>query len=325
MIVVTGASGLVGAHVVKALAKKQYHIIALYHFTAPSKELEALAQWQRADILDINVLEEIFSKAKQVYHCAAVVSFNPKEKKLMHQLNIEGTKNVVNACIQCGVEKLIHVSSVAALGRIRPGELISENMNWSEDTSNSEYGKTKYLSEMEVWRGIGEGLHAVIVNPSIILGAGNWNTGSSAIFKNVYKEFPWYTNGSSGFIDVNDVATAMIALMESSINAEKFILSAWNLTYRNVFDEIAKNFKKKKPTREITKTIASLVWRFEYFKSMFTNKNSLITKETAATALAKVNYDNAKLLKALPEFKYSNFEQSVERICKELIEKYQPS
>ena len=322
MIVVTGASGLVGAHVVKALAKKQYHIIALYNSSAPSKELEALAQWQRADILDINVLEEIFSKAKQVYHCAAVVSFNPKEKKLMHQLNIEGTKNVVNACIQCGVEKLIHVSSVAALGRIRPGELISENMNWSEDTSNSEYGKTKYLSEMEVWRGIGEGLHAVIVNPSIILGAGNWNTGSSAIFKNVYKEFPWYTNGSSGFIDVNDVATAMIALMESSINAEKFILSAWNLTYRNVFDEIAKNFKKKKPTREITKTIASLVWRFEYFKSMFTNKNPLITKETAATALAKVNYDNAKLLKALPEFKYSNFEQSVERICKELIEKY---
>lgn len=322
MIVVTGASGLVGSHVVKELSKQHKNIIALYNSSAPSKELEALAQWQRADILDINVLEEIFSKAKQVYHCAAVVSFNPKEKKLMHQLNIEGTKNVVNACIQCGVEKLIHVSSVAALGRIRPGELISENMNWSEDTSNSEYGKTKYLSEMEVWRGIGEGLHAVIVNPSIILGAGNWNTGSSAIFKNVYKEFPWYTNGSSGFIDVNDVATAMIALMESSINAEKFILSAWNLTYRNVFDEIAKNFKKKKPTREITKTIASLVWRFEYFKSMFTNKNPLITKETAATALAKVNYDNAKLLKALPEFKYSNFEQSVERICKELIEKY---
>lgn len=322
MIVVTGASGLVGSHVVKELSKQHKNIIALYNSSAPSKELEALAQWQRADILDINVLEEIFSKAKQVYHCAAVVSFNPKEKKLMHQLNIEGTKNVVNACIQCGVEKLIHVSSVAALGRIRPGELISENMNWSEDTSNSEYGKTKYLSEMEVWRGIGEGLHAVIVNPSIILGAGNWNTGSSAIFKNVYKEFPWYTNGSSGFIDVNDVATAMIALMESSINAEKFILSAWNLTYRNVFDEIAKNFKKKKPTREITKTIASLVWRFEYFKSMFTNKNPLITKETAATALAKVNYDNAKLLKALPEFKYSNFEQSVERVCKELIEKY---
>ncbi len=322
MIVVTGASGLVGAHVVKALAKKQYHIIALYNATAPSKELEALAQWQKADILDINVLEEIFSKAKQVYHCAAVVSFNPKEKKLMHQLNIEGTKNVVNACIHSGVEKLIHVSSVAALGRIRPGELISESMNWTEDTSNSEYGKTKYLSEMEVWRGIGEGLHAVIVNPSIILGAGNWNTGSSAIFKNVYKEFPWYTNGSSGFIDVNDLATAMIALMESSINAERFILSAWNLTYRNVFDEIAKIFKKKKPTREVTKFIAALVWRLEYFKSMFTNKNPLITKETAATALAKVNYDNAKLLKALPEFKYSNFEQSVERICKELIEKY---
>jgi dihydroflavonol-4-reductase len=322
MIVVTGASGLVGSHVVKELAKQHHHIIALYNATPPSKELESLAEWRKADILDITLLEEIFSSAQQVYHCAAIVSFHPKEKYLMHQLNIEGTKNVVNACINCGVKKLVHVSSVAALGRIRPGEMISENMNWTEDTSNSEYGKTKYLSEMEVWRGIGEGLNAVILNPSIILGSGNWNSGSTAIFKNVYDEFPWYTNGSSGFIDVNDLAKAMIALMESDINAERYILSAWNLNYKNVFDEIAKAFNKKKPTREVTKLIAALVWRLEYLKSIFTKKNPLITKETAATALTKVNYDNAKLLKALPEFQYSNFEQSIHKICEELKIKY---
>ncbi len=325
MIVVTGASGLVGSHVVKELSLQHNssNILALYHSTVPPQELLSLANWQQADILDIHILEEVFSKAKQVYHCAAIVSFNPKEKKLMHQLNIDGTKNVVNACIKCGVEKLVHVSSVAALGRIRPGEIISENMNWTEDTSNSEYGKTKYLSEMEVWRGIGEGLKAVIVNPSIILGSGNWDTGSTAIFKNVYNEFPWYTNGSSGFIDVKDLAKAMIALMDSDIHAERYILSAWNVTYRKVFDEVAKNFKKKKPTKEVTKFIAAFVWRLEYLKSIFTNKNPLITKETAATALAKVNYDNSKLLNALPNFKYSEFEQSVERICEELKTKYQ--
>ena len=323
MIVVTGASGLVGSHVVKELSKQHHNIIALYNSSTPSKELVSLAQWQKVDILNITLLEEILFNAKQVYHCAAIVSFNPKEKNLMQQLNIAGTKNVVNACINCGVEKLVHVSSVAALGRIRPGEKISEAMNWTEDTSNSEYGKTKYLSEMEIWRGIGEGLKAVIVNPSIILGAGNWNTGSTAIFKNVYNEFPWYTNGSSGFIDVSDLAKAMIALMESDINAERFILSAWNLTYKNVFDEIAKNFNKKKPTKEVTPFIAAIVWRFEYFKNLFTKQNPLLTKETAATALTKVNYDNTKLVSALPEFAYSNFEQSIQKICEELKIKYQ--
>lgn len=323
MIVVTGASGLVGSYVVKELSKQHHNIIALYNSSTPSKELESLAQWQKVDILNITLLEEILFNAKQVYHCAAIVSFNPKEKNHMQQLNIEGTKNVVNACINCGVEKLVHVSSVSALGRIRPGEEISEAMNWTEDTSNSEYGKTKYLSEMEIWRGIGEGLKAVIVNPSIILGAGNWNTGSTAIFKNVYNEFPWYTNGSSGFIDVSDVAKAMIALMESDINAERYVLSAWNETYRNVFDEIAKNFQKKKPSKEVTPLIAAIVWRFEYLKSIITKQNPLITKETAATALTKVVYDNSKLLKALPDFQYADFNKSIENICVELKKKYQ--
>ena len=322
MIIVTGASGLVGSHIIKELSLQQKNIVALYNTTAPSKELESLATWKQVDILDIVEVEEIFKNADQVYHCAALVSFNPKEKKQIHKLNLEGTKNVVNACLSCGVKKLVHVSSVAALGRIRPEEKINESMNWSEETSNSEYGKTKYLSEMEVWRGIGEGLKAVIVNPSIILGASNWNSGSTAIFKNVYDEFPWYTNGSSGFVDVVDVAKAMIALMNSDISSERFILSGWNLPYKKVFDEIAINFNKKLPSKKVTAFIAAIVWRLKKLESYFTGKNPLLTKETAATALTNVEYDNSKLLKAIPEFKYSNFEESIQRICHELKLKY---
>ena len=322
MIIVTGASGLVGSHIIKELSLQQKNIIALYNTTAPSKELEFLATWKQVDILDIVEVEEIFKNADQVYHCAALVSFNPKEKKKIHKLNLEGTKNVVNACLSCGVKKLVHVSSVAALGRIRPEEKINESMNWSEETNNSEYGKTKYLSEMEVWRGIGEGLKAVIVNPSIILGASNWNSGSTAIFKNVYDEFPWYTNGSSGFVDVVDVAKAMIALMNSDISSERFILSGWNLPYKKVFDEIAINFNKKLPSKKVTAFIAAIVWRLKKLESYFTGKNPLLTKETAATALTNVEYDNSKLLKAIPEFKYSNFEESIQRICDELKLKY---
>jgi nucleoside-diphosphate-sugar epimerase len=323
MILVTGATGLVGSHLIKELSKKGDSIVALYNKTQPPAELEMLATWKQIDILDITALEEVIQGLKQVYHCAAIVSFNPKEKELLHQFNKEGTANIVNACINANVEKLVHVSSVASLGRIRNGEMVNEKMDWTEETSNSQYGKSKYLSEMEVWRGIGEGLNAVIVNPSIILGAGNWHTGSTGIFKIVYDEFPWYTNGSSGFVDVEDVAKAMVALMNSSASNERYILSGWNLEYRKVFNTIASTFNKKQPSKQVTPILASIVWRLEKIKSFFTGKSPLLTKETAATAQTKVEYDSSKLLKALPDFQYSNFDKSVQRICYELRVKYQ--
>jgi len=259
---------------------------------------------------------------KQVYHCAAIVSFNPKEKVLLQQLNIEGTKNIVNACINANVEKLIHVSSVATLNKKASG-LITEKTNTEIDDAISEYGKTKYLSEMEVWRGIGEGLNAVIVNPSIILGAGNWNSGSTGIFKSAFDEFPWYTNGSNGFVDVDDVVKAMVLLMNSSVTNERFILSGWNLTYKYVFDKIANAFNKKKSHKKVSPFLAAIVWRMEKLKSMITGSNPLLTKETAASAQAKVEYDNSKLLNQFPEFSYSSFEKSITKICKELNIKYQ--
>ena len=320
MILVTGATGLVGSHLLKELSKKHNSIIALYNKNKPSSDIEQLANWQKVDILDIDALENVMQNVKQVYHCAAIVSFNPKEKKLLHQLNIEGTTNVVNACINANVEKFVHVSSVATLAKKKNG-LVDEKISVAND-DNSEYGKTKYLAEMEVWRGIGEGLNAVIVNPSIILGAGNWNSGSTGIFKSAYNEFPWYTNGSNGFVDVEDVAKAMVLLMNSNVSNERFILSGWNLEYKKVFDEIAKAFNKKQSHKKVTPLLAAIVWRIEKLKSIIIGSNPLLTKETAASAQAKVEYDNSKLLKLFPEFTYSNFEKSIERICSELKRKY---
>lgn len=322
MILITGTTGLVGSHLLKELSKTNAQIIAIYNKTKPSLDLVNLATWKQADILDINALEDILQDVKQVYHCAAMVSFNPKEKVLLQQLNIEGTTNIVNACINANVEKLIHVSSVATLNKKASG-LITEKTNTEIDDAISEYGKTKYLSEMEVWRGIGEGLNAVIVNPSIILGNGNWNSGSTGIFKSAYDEFPWYTNGSNGFVDVNDVVKAMILLMNSSVTNERYILSGWNLTYKNVFDEIAKAFNKKKSHKKVSPFLAAIVWRMEKLKCMITSSNPLLTEETAISAQTKVEYDNSKLLKQFPTFSYSPFEKSIAKICKELKIKYQ--
>ncbi|MBA4197155.1 MAG: 3-beta hydroxysteroid dehydrogenase [Chitinophaga sp.] len=321
MILVTGGSGLVGSHLIKQLAAKGTIVKALYHFTKPTYSHQNV-HWVKGDILDVVALEEIMKDVTYVYHCAAAVSFNPKNKKQLQQTNIDGTANIVNACIDTGIKKLLFVSSVAALGRIREAVAITEEMKWSEETSNSEYGKTKYLAEMQVWRGIGEGLNAVIVNPTIILGAGDWNKGSSEIFKSAYDEFPWYTEGISGFVDVADVVNAMIALMESDINAERFIVSGHNVTYKKIFTLIAEAFNKKPPHKKVTPFIASIVWRLEAIKGKLTGKDPLLTKETANTAQAKVNFDNSKLLKVLPNFQYTALEETITRVCEELKEKY---
>ena len=194
-------------------------------------------------------------------------------------------------------------------------------MNWTEETSNSNYGKSKYLAEMEVWRGIAEGLEAVMVNPTMIFGDGDWNAGSSQIFKSIYNEFPWYSEGVTGFVDVRDVAKAMIALMESNISSERFIISAEDRSFKNVFDLIAKAFGKKAPHRKVTHFLAQIVWRLETIKSLFSGKDPLVTKETAKTALATVHFDNSKLKKFLPGFVYIPLEDTIAHTCSALQQK----
>lgn len=321
MILVTGGAGLLGAELITQLLAEGKQVRAIYNKTPLPEFKSANLQQLQCNILDVIGLEEAMKGIEQVYHCAAIVTFNPKRKQEMFKINIEGTANVVNAALDAGVKKMVYVSSVAALGRIREDGPVNETMNWTEETSNSAYGQSKYLAEMQVWRGIGEGLDAVIVNPVIIVGPGDWNNGSSKIIKNAFDEFPWFTNGMSGFVDVRDVATAMIQLMSSNITGERFILSAENRSYRDVLDLMAKAFKKRPPYKEVTSFIANMIWRLEAIKSFFTGKEPLITKETTKTALAKVNFDNSKLKKYLPGFNYRKLEDSITYTCDVLQQK----
>jgi dihydroflavonol-4-reductase len=315
MILVTGGAGLLGAELITELLADGKKVRAIYNKTPlPNFNSNNLEQLQ-CNILDVVGLEEAMTGIDQVYHCAAIVTFNPKRKMEMFKINIEGTANVVNIALEAGVKKMLHVSSVAALGRIREDELINETMNWTEETSNSNYGQSKYLAELEVWRGIGEGLNAVMVNPVVILGAGDWNGGSSKLFQTAYNEFPWYAEGTTGFVDVRDVVKAMTQLMESDITAQRFIVSAENRSYRDVFSLMAKAFNKKPPHKIVTPFIAKIVWRLEALKSLFTGQDPLVTNETAKTALAKVNFDNSKLKKYLPQFNYRKIEETIAETC----------
>jgi len=319
MILVTGGAGLLGNTLIEMLLQKGENVRATYNSTPLALNTFTNFETVKCDILDVFALEDALQDVTEIYHCAGLVSFNPKDEKKLYSINVEGTANVVNAALNAGTRKFVHVSSVAALGRIRPGEMIDETMLWTEDTSNSKYGHSKYLGEMEVWRGVAEGLNAVIINPSIILGAGNWNEGSTKIFKSVYDEFPWYTEGTSGFVDVKDVAVAMIQLMESNITAEKFIISAENISYRDMFTMMAKAFGKKAPSKKVTPFIAALTWRMENIKSMFMGTSPLLTRETANTALTKVEYDNRKLITQLSGFKYRNMQDTITYTCNKLI------
>jgi len=325
MILVTGGAGLVGNELIHQLLAQGKKVRAIYNKTPLADFTAAQVEQVQCNILDVVGLEQVMQGIEQVYHCAAIVTFSKKRKRELFKINIEGTANIVNACIDAGVKKLVHVSSVAALGRIRENEVINETMNWTEETSNSNYGQSKYLSELEVWRGIGEGLDAVMVNPVIILGNADWNNGSSHIFKNAYEEFPWYATGTTGFVDVRDVAKAMILLMESDITAQRFIISAENRTFKDVFEMMANAFNKKPPHKEVTPFLAKVVWRLEAFKSLFTGKEPLVTKETAATALAKVNFDNSKLKQWLPGFTYTKLEDTIAYTCSRYKEKLHQS
>ncbi len=323
MIFVTGASGLVGSHLIQSLLVKGKKVRALYRQSVPVFAGSDQCEWIKGDILDPIGLTEALEGVDYVYHCAAIVSFAPGAAAKMLQSNVEGTANVVNACLVQQIKKLIFVSSVAALGRIRENQAIDETMNWTPETSNSVYGQSKYLAELEVWRAMEEGLPMAIVNPVIILGAGDWNNGSSGIFKSAYNEFPWYTKGMSGFVDVLDVVDAMQLLMESEVTGQRYVLSADNLYYRDLFNSIATAFNKRLPYKKVTPFLAGIVWRLEALKGLITGKAPLLTKETAATAQAIVKFNNRKFLDAFPNFKYRNLEETIQRVAGELKQLHQ--
>lgn len=313
---------MLGGYLLRELLREGEKVKALYRnrYSALLTEEEISAiEWIRGDIFDVVLLEELCRECNEVYHCAGLVSFNPSRKDELLKINVQGTANVVNASIAGNVRKLVHVSSVSALGRKRDGMTVNEESSWSEENNLSSYGKSKYLAEVEVWRGISEGLNAVMVNPSIILGVGDWNESSASTFKNAYQEFPWYTQGISGFVYATDVARAMIALMRSDISEERFIVTAENLPYREIFNMMAKNFSKKPPHRSASKFLAGIVWRLERLKSFFTGIDPLLTKETAETARTKVYFDGSKLKKSLPGFSYMPIDEAIAECCREYL------
>jgi len=316
MILVTGATGFLGSELISQLIPQGKRLRALKRDNSVIPPLfidNPLIDWVVADINDVATLEDAFENITQVYHCAALVSFNPKDKTELLKVNIEGTSNIVNLCAAYHA-RLIHVSSVAALGEPKKGKQITENDYWEYDAKAHSYAISKYEGEMEVWRGIAEGLDAVIVNPSVIIGAKAGFKGSGAIFKLVKDGLSFYTKGATGIVDVQDVAKSMIALMDSEITGERFTISSENYHYAQFFAEIAKGFGISAPAKEAKPWMLGIAWRAAKLASFFTGKATSLTSDAARSSLNTSYYSNDKIINTI-DIKFKPLQQSIQETC----------
>ena len=319
MILVTGATGFLGAELVHQLTAQQVKICALKRSTAKIPELlkdNQLIKWIIADINDPEDLSDAFENITQVFHCAAFISFDPKDKNKLIRVNIEGTSNIVNLCLEKQI-RLLHVSSIAALGDAKKGAAITEKDFWEYNANVHAYAISKYEGEMEVWRGVAEGLDAVIVNPAVIIGKNAGFNGSGAIFKLVKEGLKFYTNGATGIVDVEDVAKVMILLMNSDISAERFILSSENLHYKEFFTQIANGFGIKPPNKEAKPWMLGIAWRAAKLASIFTRKAPALTKDAANSSFNLSYYSNEKIRNTL-NFKFKPLTESIREVCQAL-------
>lgn len=333
MIFVTGGTGLVGSHVLFNLVQAQMPVRALRrpgsnlklvlkvfsYYSDRADELFSRIEWVEGDILDYHSMEDLLAGVTDVYHCAAMVSFHANDHDSMLNNNVKGTANLIDAALFNRVSRFCHVSSIAALGKTQDGTEIDEETYWIPSKQKSGYSLSKFFSEMEVWRGIEEGMEAVIVNPSIILGPGNWNIGSPKFFQTIWKGLNYYTKGETGFVDVRDVAGAMTLLMRPEVfeqnKNQRFILNAGNLSYQGLFNRIADALQRPRPTTFASDMVLQVAWRAARLASFFSGKPPLLTRESATGRNLISRYNGAKIQHAV-DFSYRSLDQTINDIAR---------
>lgn len=330
MILITGTTGLVGSHLAMQLLEKEtvvrsiYRDISKIELTKQVFELNNKShlfdkiEWIEGDILDIPSLEIAFEGIQKVYHCAALISFDPKDEENLRKTNIEGTSNIVNFCIDKNIKKICFVSSIAALGDLPKNQTdnyINESMEWNPETEHSDYAITKHGAEMEVWRAQEEGLQIVIVNPGVVLGPNLWKTGSGEVFSKVKNGLPFYTNGITGLVSVFDLVSIMVQLMESKISGEKFIVVAENYSYKNLLFEIADAYQVRKPKFYASKTMTAIGYKLDWIISTVFQTKRKLSKDIAKSLHSKDFYDNSKIKKAL-NFEFESLSKTIEKFAK---------
>lgn len=317
-ILVTGGTGLLGAAIINHLWSKGYtNVSALLR--NPSKLGNITDENQiriiKGDILNLGSLEDAMHNVDAVIHAAGFVSYNPKHTDKIYQINEEGTANIVNTALLNGIKKHVYISSIAAIGRSEKDTVLSEKNQWINNKFNPVYAKSKYLGEQQAWRGMYEGLPCTVINPSIILGQGDWSKSSLKLIDNLVKGSPFYPLGSTGFVDVNDVAHLTVEALKDQYNGERYIASGHNLSYKSFFEKVTQLAGAKTPTIPLTPAWTGIGWRLEWIKNKLTGQDPLLTKETAKSSSLQIEYDNSKSREAF-NFEYTPLDQTLDWVIK---------
>lgn len=321
MIAVTGANGLLGSFIVRKLVASELPFVALkrkHSDTSLLMDLSDKIKWAEADVNDPVALEEAFNGVTCVIHAAAMVSFNPREKDLIYNVNVGGTRNVVNACLAAGIKKLIHISSVAALGRLKGQEFVSENNKWVDNPLNSTYAESKYKAELEVYRGYEEGLETIILNPSVILAPADWNKSSAKLFKYAWKERKFYIENDFNYVDVRDVSNVAVRMISENFSGHRFILNAGKLPLIQFLTKVATRFNKRPPTIRANTGLLRVLAFLEMSRSRLLGSDPLITKETARLANTQFFFSNEKIKKHL-NFEFKSIDETLDWCCEYYI------
>ncbi len=309
MIYVTGGTGLLGSHLLFELVKRGKSVRALRRSPEAAREVRKVfgyysdhpdalfenIEWVDGDLLDVSILEDHLNGIEEIYHAAAIVSFDPRDRQKMESVNIHGTSRIVDLAVQKKIRKFCFVSSVAAIGPMVGNTPANENCIWEKARDSHRYSWTKFKSEMEVWRGIEEGLQAVIVNPSIIFGPGNWHRGPGRMFARLYKGLALYPPGITGYVDVHDVVDIMIGLMDKEVFGERFIINSEDLHYKEVFTWMAEAFHNKPPSIQAAKWMLGMAWRMMWFAGKLTGSAPTITRESARAGFNIRRFSNGKI------------------------------
>ncbi|MDH5398327.1 MAG: NAD-dependent epimerase/dehydratase family protein [Cyclobacteriaceae bacterium] len=320
MILITGANGFIGSYLCRELVNQGYEIRAIVRETADLSSLkDILTQIEifKGDLLDLVRLEQAFEGITKVVHCAGKISFHPGDEKEMRSANVDCTHNLVNMALEKKISQFVHISSVAALAKDKGQEVVDENSQWPGTATYSRYGESKYLGELEVWRAHIEGLPSVIINPSIILGAGNWNESSSKLFKYVWEGNKYFTRGHLNYVDVRDVVKIITTLLQRGIIGERFIINAGKIDYQSFFSSVAKNFSTRPPSVPISKTMETIALGFEKLRTFFTGKRQRISREIFNGSRSNLLYDNRKIIKQT-DFTFTPLQDTLRWACGEL-------
>ena len=332
MILVTGGTGLVGAHLLVRLTQENERVRAIYrtlesienakkvfsYYKNIPVDLFSKIEWIQADITQVPSMIIAFKNVKKVYHCAAIISFDPKDYIEMRKVNIHGTAIIVNLAIDANIDKLCFVSSIATIGNDPKKKRATEENEWIGNEINNGYAITKYGAEMEVWRASQEGVNVVVVNPGVILGSGFWHSGSGKMFSQVFKGLPFYSEGVTGFVGVKDVINCMVKLMESNYKNERFIVVSENKSFKEVLFYIADSLKKNRPFKCVKPWQAALFWRWEWLVSTLSSRKVRMSKYMAKTLNSKTYYSSEKIKKLVIE-KYENIDQVVKQVSDDFL------